>query len=292
MAKLNSVVEATVLKARGAIGLAVIVTNEDYSKTPASKLPNLPGATKDGEALSQALSELNFAVCWKKNVSRSDLLWLVNDTSRLKYEMIEQYRCIFFIYAGHGGEKDLLHMSDGREVNIQRDILERLLPLNAMQIGDIPKIFLIDACRGESQTETIILPRSISTPNFENAGQRGGKLLPGRTIAGLGGYLIAYSTIPKRKAYEIPGEGGIWLSTLAKQLREKQHLDSLDNLLTSVNEEILEKFQGAEKYFQQPVKHSTLNKIISLDPNGMFITTVLCQSVMDTFCSPSRSWQE
>ena len=258
----SSPVERVVRAIPGAIGLAVIITNEDYtSSPPALGLVSLPGAARDGQVLSQALTRLNFAVHHVRNTSHHALRQVVYEISHLKYHMVRDYRCIMFVYAGHGCEGDLLYMPEGARVHLGEEIITPLLPGSANDIGGIPKVFLIDACRGSKDTDTVFVPRGIRLNN------RGGSLMERVKVTAMGEYLLAYSTMPRHKAFEVERQGGVWLSTLARLLNERRYLDSLENLLTKVNEEIQERLQGTGN-FQQPEKYSRINKIISLDPNG------------------------
>lgn len=259
----------------GAIGLAVIITN-DYSNGPAVEalgLGRLEGALLDGRSLSIAFTELKFAVCWVKNADNHSLGRLMYELRNLRYSSAKNYRCILFIFAGHGCEGDQLVMQDGHRLRVVHDIIDPLLPKNSAEIGKIPKVFLIDACRGRGVTPTTFVPRS---PN-----DRGGNLLGMQEVAQEGGFMLAYSTLPMHKAYEDPHSGGLWLSTLARLLRKKDRfLCSVENLLTQVNVELSVRMRGP--HFQQPEKLSRLNAIICLNPEcscKCFIDTdmhVLC----------------
>ena len=244
----------------GATGLIVIVTN-DYSNLPAAaagggSLPKLKGAHLDGESLSGAFRELGFAVCWMENVVKHSLQGIMWELRNLKFSSVQKYRCIIFVFAGHGCEGDNLIMQDGSKFQVVQDIIDPLLPKNSKEIGSIQKIFLIDACRGEGTTQTVFVPRSAS--------HRGGSLIGSEEVAQEGGFMLAYSTLPMHKAYEDPRHGGLWFSTLAKLLREKRHLCSIENLLTAVNKEMKARMGGSQ--FQQPEKVVRLNEIICLNP--------------------------
>lgn len=245
-------------------GVAIILTN-DYSTCP--KLPNLPGTTQDGHNLSDALKGLNFDVYWKKNVDSAMLNQVISEINHLKYHLVQNYRCIIFIFAGHGREGGQLYMQDGSVVSISKSIIEPLLPKNAKDIGNIPKVFLFDACRGEKETPTLSVPRSSPVP--KRLPSRGGSLISTLEIPEEGNFLVAYSTMPNYKAYENGREGGVWFSTLAEQLRRGEYLYSFDDLLTEVNRIMKEGSQDSRK-FQQPEKLSRLNEIVSLevDSNG------------------------
>lgn len=267
---MSSVVENVVRARPGAHGLAVIVANDDYSQSPPHlRLENLPGAARDGQALSQALGGLNFAVHLVKNISRHALMQLVHEMSRLRYHMVKDYCCILFVFAGHGCEGDYLYMPSGEKVQVAGEVVGPLVPASSQEIGNIPKVFLIDACRGSGDTDTVLVPRS----SLAGGGARGGTLIDRIRVAAEGEYLLAYSTLPRRKAYEVPGKGGVWLSTLARLINERQHLQSFEGLLTKVNEEVKGRLQG-EKSFQQPERYSRINGFICLDPRGKSTRTM------------------
>lgn len=231
----------------GAIGLAVIITN-DYGT--AKELITLTGTQQDGQALSEVFARLNFDVCWRRNAGKFLLMQIIREVSQLKYHAVQHYRCIIFIFAGHGCEGDCLWTQDERKVHILNEVVYPLLPKQAMEIGAIPKVFLIDACRGKKKTQTVVVPRSSSTD--EEVQPRGGSLCE-MNVPAEGNFMIAYSTLPQHKAYEDGTKGGVWLFTLAKLLKEGKSLHSLECLLTDVNEEIM---GGKPCEFQQPEKWS------------------------------------
>lgn len=246
----------------GATGLAVIITNDYSSPTPAN-LSRLMGTQQDGQSLTEAFTRLNFDVLWRRNTDRVVLMQIIRAVSQLKYCAVKHYHCIILIFAGHGCEGDCLWTQDGMKVHITQEVVAPLLPKKAMGIGAIPKVFLIDACRGEKKTQTVLVPRSTSTD--EEVQSRGGSLLQDMRVPEEGNFMIAYSTLPQHKAYEDPTKGGVWLSTLAKLLRERKSLNSLECLLTDVNEEIV---GNNPREFQQPEKLSRLNRKIDLDPKS------------------------
>lgn len=256
----------------GALGLAVIITN-DYSTIPREKrkeLEELPGTIKDGEALSEAFKDLKFAVCWKTNVDNGTLAAMIRDLKTLEHCLVKKFRCIIFVFAGHGDSDDVIYMQDCTKVYLEKDVVTPLLPENSDQIGNVPKAFLIDACRGKEDTQTAVVPRKSRSGHVpEETGERGGSEVSFEIPKG-SNVLLAYSTLSKHKSYESVNVGGVWLSTVARLLKEKQYLFCFEHLLTRANEAIMEEKNGNSKgkHFQQPIKSSTLNKIICLDPNS------------------------
>ena len=123
-------------------GLAVIFTN-DYKHT---KSP-LEGPFEDGKRLETAFKEINFDVHWKNNVTSPELRDIMRGLSKLTFETVEHYKCMLFVFSGHGQGGKIV-MQDSQEIDICVDFIDPILPERAPAIGDVPKIFIIDACRG------------------------------------------------------------------------------------------------------------------------------------------------
>lgn len=250
--------------APGAIGLVVIVTN-DYST--AAKLTELPGASQDGHTLCRAFAGLNFAVCRQENVNGHNLGDIIHEISRLSYDLVKSYHCIIFIFAGHGRVGDHLVMQDSTPVSMHQSIIEPLLAKNATEIGGIPKIFLIDACRGEATTKMALVPRSCD----QEVKPRGGSLIDMGKVPEEGNFLLAYSTMPKHKAYESCTMGGVWFTALSEVIAERENGLNIQVVLTKANELISKNYQNNTFLKpQQPECLSRLNKVVYLDPNRKY----------------------
>ena len=256
-------------------GLVVIVTN-DYCNTPG--LSPLNGAPCDGHNLSEAFKNLEFAVHWETNVDYIRLKAIICEISRLKRHQVENYRCIIFIFAGHGTEGDYLFMQKGEKISIFANIVNPLLPKSSKEIGNIPKVYLIDACRGDNYTPTTLVARGSSITPEEKS--RGGSLIDTLKVASEGEFLLSFSTMPSYKAFEesttTGGGGGVWFSSLVEALQMDEYSGlSLDDLLTKTNKLMMSKLQD-QRHFQQPEKISRLNDIIFLHPGTIIIYVYLC----------------
>lgn len=192
--------------------------------------------------------KLNFAVCWIKNADVLSLQQVVSDLHRPHiYDIVKLYRCILFIFSGHGYKGDYLYMQDGTMLQVDKDIIEPFLPKNLKELGGVEKAFLIDACRGERLTDVTFVSRG---------GESAGEMV----VTQEGGFIKAFSTLPDHIALE-NRSGGLWLSILAKHLGYP-NLCSLTTLLVDVSQEI-----AMTKCFQQPEFTSRQRKSICLNPH-------------------------
>ena len=251
-------------------GLAVIFTN-NYEDTPGYTL--LSGTSVDGERLKGAFKALHFDVHWICNVTAVQLEGKMYELSKLQFQQVKHYKCIVFVFSGHGERPSKLVMQDGCQIDICNQFIKPVLPGSAPNIGDIPRIFIIDACRGQNRTETVHVPNVVPTDkgnaannsdSVSDAQEKGGHDIPLRELPKEGNFLVAYSTLPGHVANEYRDKGSLWLEILASKLSIDSQL-SLDDTLTQVNKELMEKCQKERGYvFQQPEKLGRLNDILYL----------------------------
>ena len=213
-------------------GLVIIISNDFLSplgKAVQLNLDPICGAKKDGERMDGLFTRLGFATLWKCNITFNQLQEIISDASHYKYPKC--YECLVFVFSTHGRENELLYMQDGETIAVN-EIIEKFYPENAQQIGTIPKIFLIDACRGDKKLHCVPISKGLSSDSSPIK-KRGATPLTEALITPQGNYLVAFSTMPNYKSYEIKGAGGIWMQTLADKI-ECMPNSSVPDVLVSV----------------------------------------------------------
>ncbi len=256
-----SVPQKVISKHSTSKGFALIISN-DYCDTPSQlDLPPLAGTKKDAQQMASAFKTLNIVTLCEHNLTRARLMQLVYETAQ-STNYPRESTCIAFVFSGHGYERNHLYMQDGKKVKIEQ-LVEQFLPRKAPKIANIPKLFFIDACRGDQEMHSITVPKGIAGLKV-----RGGKSIS-LEVPPEGNYLLAYSTMPCYRSYEFQGEGGIWMTTLARRLRAAADRgESIEDILTAVNEDLIQRYQSHEwkTQVQQPEKISRLNKRVYLGP--------------------------
>lgn len=258
-------------------GLAIIITN-DYIVEEAqlhgvgSAMTPLPGTEKDGENMKIAFSKLGFATYWEKNVSVNKFTKLIREAQQFKLYHTLKYKCIAFVFSGHGQLGDYICMQDGEPVPIVDEVVQPFLPVHSPDMGKFPKLFFIDACRGAKEMKGMWVPRGGNGKDKMREEQfvsdcepRGVKKLELKLVSPTGNYLIAYSTTSDYKAWEHKEKGGVWLSKLAEKIQTSK--SSILDILTEINDE-LEQEGSSEHKMQQPEVMSRLNKVIHLFESG------------------------
>ncbi len=241
-------VQQTISQMPKACGLAIIVSN-GYSETNSP----LPGTYQDAMKMKKAFSDLQFATHLEHNVIKDRMEKLAAEAAKSKFT--NSYRCIAFVFSGHGQDANHIISEDEMLVNIQ-ELINQFLPVSAPVIGRIPKLFFIDACRGADRMVGLLIPKGFKPSDK-------------MTVPPEGNFLVAYSNMPGYVSYEVQGGagssgGGLWMSTLAKYLPTSD--EDIGATLTLVNKELMGRFQSKHgaKAIQQPEYMSRLNDLVKL----------------------------
>ena len=262
-------------------GLAVIITN-DYipkleDKPTVTKHPSLEGTFEDGKRLQEAFEKLDFDVHWKTNITSAEFMRIMYDLSKLEHDSVKDYRCMAFVFSGHGLPGKLV-MQDGNQVDISDQFVGSVLPGRAPMIGDIPKIFIIDACRGEQRTETVPVPVTAKGLAPSETQTKGAHNMIMRDLPKEGNFLLTFSTLLGCESADYNrGEvkGSPWLKILASKIPVVP--GSIDDVLSDVTEEFLKNCQDKQYRIQQPDRWNRLHRRLYLlgdpkkNPAGTYI---------------------
>ena len=224
-------------------GLAVIASN-DYVSCPKPSYAPLQGTRADFTSMDDAFMNLNFARFPIQNGSSLVLTSVMRVVASFQYYP-KSYQRFAFVFSGHGSDDGGIVMQDGDKISLE-DLIQFFQPRTAPKIAHWPKMYFIDACRGQTDLQSVLTAKG------------GGQALPRLCVPAEGNMLIAFSTAPRCRAYDRKAEGGCWLPFLARKLKE---LDaSVTDVLTAVNAEVFACFQeqpGGK--IQQPHFESTLH---------------------------------
>ena len=250
----TTIVQKAIEDKPSANGLAVIVSN-DYCCTG---IAPLTATRNDAQLLKKSLAHLNYAVVYKHNIGRMDLLSLLDEVTSTIFPY--NLKRFVFAFSGHGPKGSDVVMQDGASVNIEF-IVSKFLPVSKPQLSSVPKLFFIDACRGRR------IDTGVTCVNYDKGAApvvpRGANALETIRYPSEGNFLIAFSTTGGYEAYEFTDRGGLWTSVLAKKLLSEDK--SVVDVLTDVNEELICMYQKRwDGNLQQPEVLSRLNETVNL----------------------------
>ena len=234
-------------------GLALIISN-DYKGT--DHIP-LEGTVKDGNRMQIAFERLGIATIWRHNVTVRELKELLRGAAQLD-PRVTKLESISFVFSGHGNKRSIA-LQDG-SITLEW-LTDSLSPKKARCIGDIPRLFFIDACRGKRAATSLTVhavPRA-SCSKLQAEAQPSTLLVPKQANV-----LIAFSTLRSYSASDY-SSGSKWINILADMLCK--HVEHIETILTLVREKYHELQQHSmfEGKIQQPETQSTLLKEVILN---------------------------
>ena len=220
--------------------------------------------------MQRTFEGLQIATLWRENVSRGDLRELLREIATLS--LPGTYKSVSFVFSGHGGAGDMLFMQDGNKMDMQ-EIVNAFLPGQARSVGNIPKLFFIDACRGNETFQPVVVPRTggknvqTDCPQRTGTRDRGGTEVKTVLVPPKGNTIIAYSNISKNRVLESK-DGGVWMKALARKLAESR--ESIDTVLTQVREDLQHIYQDPNwrDKMQLPETISCLLRPVYLHPDA------------------------
>lgn len=234
----------------GALGIAIIIANDyDNEKCKELKIKKIEGPFKDAQKAELVFRSFH-TICYTL-VNRTAHQTMQALLAAASYPYPDTYKWIVFIFSGHGQSELALYAQDGSTIRIQV-IIDLFQPESTPQNGNIPKLFFIDACRGNEETDTVLVPRGETD---DAPIPRGGETLEILRLPSKCNTLVGYSTLPHKLAYEADN-GGLWMSFLLDRI--KQQDNSVVEILTEVNGDIVQHYQDVEGKMQAPEYRSTL----------------------------------
>ena len=111
------------------------------------------GGQLDADNMEKAFQALNFAVLKEKDISRENLLGLIEAAAEYTYlDDCPSCKAIAFYFAGHGGcktenKKPYLKATDG-QFDVE-DVTSPFYPDKAEQLGNMKRLFFFDMCLGK-----------------------------------------------------------------------------------------------------------------------------------------------
>ena len=197
-------------------GIAVVVAS-NYVGT---KQGELKGAVNDAQEMQTTLQEHNLQVVPLLNHDANKSMVL--DVLRQLSDHLSQYKgpkknkVLVFAFSGHGKKDEILITHDEQELFLHGEVIKSFV--NYEHLKEIPKLFFIDACRGNHE----ILRTKKGAGDY-----------PSTPDYIVGNTLIARATIPEHCAYD---GYGYWMRELAKKIKERD--ESLSTILDDLTGEV------------------------------------------------------
>ena len=194
------------------------------------KFPNLDGGNKDAEALENLFSYLQFTVEVYPDLNAHFMREKVKEYSQMDHKG----RAFILILLSHGGEGDVVYGTDIGEVKV-RELQEYFHATRCHpSLAGVPKVFLIDACRGGNHEE-VYMHGVKGPPTYHSV----------IGITDSADFMTVYASTPGHVAYMYPYDSGksgsYFTQTLVEVIEEADENKEFNEIITEVRSRIQEK---------------------------------------------------
>ena len=207
------------------------------------------GSNDDVKNLTNLFDDFNFRSRIHDNLTRSEMLTLLTDTAERDFS---KYDCFVCVILSHGS-KDGIYGTDDEVINIEA-ITSLFRRDECPSLEGKPKIFLIQACRGnqrdrlpvESDSDPVVVVSSPSLPSDAD-------------------FLICFASAPGHQSYRHPSLGSWFISAVFEVFKEHAGKEHIMDMMLRVNNQVAEYF-SREGLKQMPCHVCMLRKKVFFEP--------------------------
>ena len=224
-------------------GMTLIINNKLFND---GKKKTRKGSEKDVDLVKALFSDLGFMVQTEENLKKEDMMNKIDDVVCQDHS---SYDCFVLWLMSHG-ESGKVMCSDGKMILI--DTLHEMFS-SCSTLGGKPKLFFIQACRGDEKDEGMLVTTDQNTPDISaykqlndsneanKAVSPGGSVNKKATIIPKNSdFLYAFSTVDNFVSFRHEEQGSYFVRNLVEVFHECVANDHLLDILTSVNQKVSE----------------------------------------------------
>ena len=249
-------------------GYCIIINNVNF---PTMK--DRTGSNWDAEALKKLFNDyLGFRVKCFNDLPSKDIKELMENTQKADHSKLD---CLVVAILSHG-ENGHVYGTDGVLISV-KSITGCFNGSNCPSLGGKPKIFILQACRGERRdygagsvaTDGSDDPEVLEKIVLEEDETDGGGY--GMALPEEADFVLAYATTPGYVSWRNSAFGTWFIKALTDVMREQAHQEDFLSMLTEVNRKVAEEFESRDqKNKQMPAPVTMLRYKLFFPP----ITTI------------------
>ena len=228
-------------------GIAVIINNSTFhSAVPTEDpLPDRRGSQVDEDNLCITWEHLQYDIWILKNLTASELTRQLMQIALQNHEKYDSFVCCILSH----GYLDGVYGTDSKPVKIN-DITSLFKGTFCPTLADKPKLFFIQACRGDDEDRRVVLQKDAKGDS-DNAFCH--------SLSNEADFLFGYATPPGNVSWRSPRYGSWYVSKLCEVFVDYAPQQDLLSMLTIVNHKVSEAYT-TQGYKQCPVPVTLLRK--------------------------------
>lgn len=213
-------------------GYALIFNNKTFDSRRYSERT---GTDVDAKNLEDTLAKLKFQVTRCNNLTAQDIKSKAREFSRMNYTDMD---CVLVVILSHGLDFGKIMARDA-EYKLD-EITQLFQPDQCPSLAGKPKLFFIQACRGELNNSGVaVMSRSLKVIETDSAGTS-----ESFTIPMYADYLMAFSTVPGHVSMRNITDGSWFIQSVCSNLNEYADKEDLMGLLTFICQDVAMRFES------------------------------------------------
>ncbi|KAL1023792.1 hypothetical protein UPYG_G00046220 [Umbra pygmaea] len=209
-------------------GLALIFNQENFFWH--LRLPSRCGTSADGSNLVQRLQELNFEVQDYYDLKVEEVLDKISDAANANHSDADCFVCVFLSH----GESDHIFAYNGKI--FIKDIVDLFKGDKCKSLVGKPKIFILQACRGDKHDEPVVPMDVVDNQVQENEVVVDAGVV--HTLPAGADFLMCYSVAEGYYSHRETINGSWYIQDLCEAFRKFGNSVEITELLTLVNRKV------------------------------------------------------
>lgn len=211
-------------------GICLIINNIKFEKEEETR----HGAEKDGEALRQVFRQLGFKVHYATDLTGQEMITIFERYSQIPDH--ENADCFVAIILTHGWYDGKLLGVDNNLVSLEKDVIGRFNNENCVHLIQKPKLFFVQACRGDKHDLGVCLQNVADAAGFAAGAEQ---QVDVTMIPSWSDTLMCFATIDGYVALRNIVTGSWFVDALIRTLCEHACDTELHDLLIKVNNKLM-----------------------------------------------------
>ncbi|KFQ86375.1 Caspase-6, partial [Phoenicopterus ruber ruber] len=211
-------------------GVALIFNHEHFFWQ--LMLPDRRGTLADRDNLKRSLTDLGFEVRLFDDLKVEEVLEKISEASEDDHSNADCFVCVFLSH----GENDHVYARDG-QIKIEA-ITDMFRGDKCQSLAGKPKIFIIQACRGDKHDDPVIVPDSIDCSEEPIADETEVDAAGVYTLPAGADFIMCYSVAQGYFSHRETINGSWYIQDLCEVLRKHGSSLEFTELLTVVNRKV------------------------------------------------------